>query len=233
MAFLLLALASCAASTGVYANLDSRSLRYLASNAAGRQPGAKLAAARKPQQGVAATKTNTKKSSEPWQALPAADKARPQKQLRSTQSRDFYDQLVDVPASKALRVKKEAVLPASMYLTEGFDIEPFETWLAETLLQRKQPLSQPPISFRCGVYFNFDYRIILIRSRKAASTSLLYALNRVLGCSPKRPRQCMMQDEFPEFERNHDEVWRNWTVSICTPHRPQHLRPSRAQGARP
>lgn len=72
-------------------------------------------------------------------------------------------------------------------------------------------LSTPPMSYRCGVFVNDAFKIIFIRNRKAASSSIIKALRRALA---ERRQGLSRLDPAAQRARgvDLDAMWREYTV---------------------
>lgn len=80
-----------------------------------------------------------------------------------------------------------------------------------TTLGALSPLSTPPISYRCGIFYNLDYKILFLRNRKAASTSIKKAIINALPIGQAMMRldpSALQSTGFKSF----DAMWRDCTV---------------------
>ncbi|EFJ39762.1 hypothetical protein VOLCADRAFT_100566 [Volvox carteri f. nagariensis] len=99
----------------------------------------------------------------------SASKGLPPIELPQSTS-DYYSDLVTVSSKVYGEVKKSGPLPAERYAEKLFNQSAFRDWL---LLKVENVTVPAPMSYRCGVFVNHDYKLIFIRNRKAASTTVL------------------------------------------------------------
>ncbi|KXZ55813.1 hypothetical protein GPECTOR_2g1364 [Gonium pectorale] len=82
----------------------------------------------------------------------------------------------------------------------------------------KQEVRGPaPMSYKCGVFVNHNYKLIFIRNRKAASTTVLDTFK--VACKSQSKLLCMRPYDAAEMEKagvTHDEMWRTYYVVSST-----------------
>lgn len=73
-------------------------------------------------------------------------------------------------------------------------------------------LSTPPISFRCGVFYQKEYKIIFIRNRKAASSTTMTVINVALGHQQAGPLVRLHPAQLRAEGVDVEAMWREYTV---------------------
>ncbi|KAG2434244.1 hypothetical protein HXX76_007969 [Chlamydomonas incerta] len=131
---------------------------------------------------------------------------------------DFYSRLVTAPAKVYGEVKKVGVLPKERYDDKLFNHTAFREWLLhQTVLGEDVSSQPPPMSYKCGVFVNHNYKIIFIRNRKAASTTVLDTFK--VACKSQSKLLCMRPFDAAEMASrgvDHDEMWSSYYIISST-----------------
>ncbi|EFJ39764.1 hypothetical protein VOLCADRAFT_108506 [Volvox carteri f. nagariensis] len=129
---------------------------------------------------------------------------------------DYYSDLVTVSSKVYGEVKKSGPLPAERYDEKLFNQSAFRDWLLLKVVYRENVTVPAPMSYRCGVFVNHDYKLIFIRNRKAASTTVLDTFK--TACKSQKV-MCMKPFSEEEMEARgltHDTMWNSYYVISST-----------------
>ncbi|EFJ40720.1 hypothetical protein VOLCADRAFT_99408 [Volvox carteri f. nagariensis] len=111
---------------------------------------------------------------------------------------------------------KSGPLPAERYDEKLFNQSAFRDWLLLKVVYRENVTVPAPMSYRCGVFVNHDYKLIFIRNRKAASTTVLDTFK--TACKSQKV-MCMKPFSEEEMEARgltHDAMWNSYYVISST-----------------
>lgn len=130
---------------------------------------------------------------------------------------DYFSKLVTIPSSVYGEVKKEAPIPASRYDDRLFNHTGFREWLLRSTVLNEAVSGPAPMSYRCGVFVNHNYKLIFIRNRKAASTTVLDTFK--VACKSQSPLLCMKpfsSEDMAAHGITHDKMWMEYYVVSST-----------------
>ena len=102
---------------------------------------------------------------------------------------DFYSKLITIPSNLYGEVQKTGPMPRERYDDQLFNHTAFQEWLLQETVLKQQPKEPAPMAYRCGVFVNHAYKLIFIRNRKAASTTVLDTF-KVGGAPIQIPSRC-------------------------------------------
>ncbi|EFJ39955.1 hypothetical protein VOLCADRAFT_100302 [Volvox carteri f. nagariensis] len=145
----------------------------------------------------------------------SASKGLPPIELPQSPS-DYYSDLITVSSKVYGEVKKSGPLPAERYDEKLFNQSAFRDWLLLKVVYRENVTVPAPMSYRCGVFVNHDYKLIFIRNRKAASTTVLDTFK--TACKSQKV-MCMKPFSEEEMEARgltHDAMWNSYYVISST-----------------
>ncbi|GLC40493.1 hypothetical protein PLESTM_001080600 [Pleodorina starrii] len=129
---------------------------------------------------------------------------------------DYYSALVTIPSSVFGEVNKTGPLPAERYDDKLFNHTAFRDWLLRKVVYREDVRQPAPMSYKCGVFVNHHYKLIFIRNRKAASTTVLDTFK---AACKSQTVQCMKpftSEEMAKRGLKHDDMWRSYYVISST-----------------
>lgn len=128
-----------------------------------------------------------------------------------------YKKLLASSAGLYGKVEKGGMLPLHYWSENHFNkthAEKFHHWLHSSIAGNTSTPKIPPLTHICGVWVNHAYKVIFIRNKKAASTSIVTALGN--PCRGKSKKTCMDKVEGLEaFQRagiTPQDAWRDYTV---------------------
>ncbi|KAG2494347.1 hypothetical protein HYH03_007404 [Edaphochlamys debaryana] len=132
--------------------------------------------------------------------------------------RDYYSKLVTLPSNVYGEVKKTGPMPAHRYDDKLFNHTTFRDWLMRgVVLHEDVGPGEAPMSYKCGVFVNHNYKLIFIRNRKAASTTVLDTFK--VACKSQSKLLCMRPFDSEEMTKRgltHDEMWKSYYVISST-----------------
>ncbi|PNH09051.1 hypothetical protein TSOC_004394 [Tetrabaena socialis] len=130
---------------------------------------------------------------------------------------DFYSKLVTVPSNLYGEVKKAGPMPAERYDDALFNHTNFRDWLLRKAVLREEVAEPAPMSYKCGVFVNHHYKLIFIRNRKAASTTVLDVFK--VACKSQSKLLCLRPfgaQEMAAAGLRHDDMWNSYYVVSST-----------------
>ncbi|GIL54057.1 hypothetical protein Vafri_9613 [Volvox africanus] len=125
---------------------------------------------------------------------------------------DYYSQLVTLTSNVYGEVKKSGPLLAERYDENLFNHSVFRDWLLRKVVYREDVPGPAPMSYRCGVFVNHYYKIIFIRNRKAASTTVLDTFKAACKSQNTMCMRPFSPEEMKERGLKHDDMWRSYYV---------------------
>lgn len=130
---------------------------------------------------------------------------------------DFYSKLITIPSNLYGEVKKTSPMPRERYDDQLFNHTAFQEWLLQETVLKERPTQPAPMAYRCGVFVNHAYKLIFIRNRKAASTTVLDTFK--VACKQHNKLLCVKPFSAGELgKRNltHDKMWMDYYVISST-----------------
>lgn len=138
---------------------------------------------------------------------------------------NVYAALLQTPAGFHGSVKKQGMLPPNKWSEDLYNKthgKQFFRWLHASISDRTGEVTKvPPLTHVCGLWINHAYKVIFVRNRKAASTTLVNALGKpcrettapgaadaVLPCMEK----VTSLKAFTDKGINPETVWRDYLV---------------------
>lgn len=129
---------------------------------------------------------------------------------------DYYSQLVTLSSNVYREVTKAGPLPADRYDDKLFNQSQFQDWLLRRTVFRDNMSSSAPMSYKCGVFVNHHYKLVFIRNRKAASTTVLDTFKAACKAHKELCMRPYSREEMEEQGISHDEMWRTYFVISST-----------------
>lgn len=128
---------------------------------------------------------------------------------------DEFSKLVSAPATNYGNYSKYGMLPIPIWSPDHVKLYDFEMWLLNGTILGMPVSKAPPLTFKCGIWVNHYYKIIFIRTRKAASTSIVWAMGGVCGERGSKTPKCfevMAMKQFENYKTTAEDAWKEYFV---------------------